>query len=58
MATSQSEKTRTSSGADDVGQAEVQARFDEANAKGYFGSRPDRDPDEAFTLAGVTKSSK
>lgn len=40
--------------ADDAGQAEVQARFDEANAKGYFGETPDKTPNENYTLAGVT----
>lgn len=51
------EKTQTSSGADDAGQSQVQATFDEANAKGYFGTRPEgTKPDEEFTLDGVTKS--
>jgi hypothetical protein len=40
--------------ADDAGQAEVQAKFDEANKKGYFGSTPDETPNENYTLAGVT----
>lgn len=38
----------------DSGEAEVQARFDEANAKGYFGEVPDETPAENYTLAGVT----
>lgn len=41
--------------AQDHGQAEVQARFDEATAKGYFGEVPDDKPNEAYTVAGVTK---
>jgi hypothetical protein len=38
----------------DAGQAEVQAKFDEANEKGYFGTSPDKTPPENYTLAGVT----
>lgn len=53
---SKSEKTtQTSPGADDVGQAQVQAKFDEAAEKGYFGTVPDREPNESFTLEGVAK---
>lgn len=55
---SQTKKTQTSSGADDAGQAEVQARFDEANSKGYFGTRPDGPAPEEYTLSAVTKNSK
>lgn len=40
--------------ANDGGQAEVQANFDEAEAKGYIGSVPDPTPNEAYTVAGVT----
>lgn len=40
--------------ADDAGQAEVQAKFDEAAEKGYFGNTPDSTPNENYTLAGVT----
>lgn len=38
----------------DLGQAEVQAKFDEANEKGYFGETPDETPNENYTLKGVT----
>ena len=38
----------------DSGAAEIQARFDKANAKGYFGETPDETPNENYTLAGVT----
>lgn len=38
----------------DLGQDEVQKRFDEANAKGYFGHTPDETPNENYTLSGVT----
>lgn len=45
--------TKTNSSTEDAGQAEVQATFDEANAKGYFGETPDETPNENYTLAGV-----
>lgn len=45
---------KKSSSTDDAGQAEVQARFDEANKKGYFGETPDETPNENYTLQGVT----
>ena len=47
-------KTKAASPADDAGQAEVQAKFDEAEKKGYFGEVPDDTPNEAYTLKGVT----
>ena len=40
--------------ADDAGQAEVQAKFDEAEEKGYFGTTPDDTPNENYTVQGVT----
>lgn len=43
----------TKKSADDAGQAEVQAKFDEAEEKGYFGFVPDSTPNENYTLAGV-----
>lgn len=54
MAGSQKQATQTSSGAADAGQAEVQAKFDEANEQGYFGEVPDETPNENYTLKGVT----
>lgn len=70
MSTSPKKTTQTSSGAadkadakteaqvknlaDELGAAEVQARFDEAAEQGYFGSVPDETPNENYTLAGVT----
>lgn len=57
MATSQKPTTQTSSGAadnKDVDRDEVQARFDEAAEKGYFGHTPDETPNENYTLKGVT----
>lgn len=45
---------KKSSATDDAGQAEVQAVFDEANEKGYFGTTPDETPNENYTLQGVT----
>jgi hypothetical protein len=38
----------------DSGEAQVQAAFDEANEKGYFGEVPDETPNENYTLKGVT----
>lgn len=51
MATSPKKSDESST---DVGQAEVQAKFDEANDKGYFGTVPDDTPNEHYTLKGVT----
>lgn len=45
---------KSSSTSEDAGQAEVQAKFDEANEKGYFGEVPDETPNENYTLKGVT----
>jgi hypothetical protein len=39
--------------ADEVGADEVQAKFDEANKQGFFGSTPDETPRENYTLQGV-----
>lgn len=39
----------------DAGQAEVQAKFDEAEKQGFFGTVPDETPNEAYTLQGVVK---
>lgn len=38
----------------DAGEAEVQAKMDEAEDKGYFGTTPDDTPNENYTLQGVT----
>lgn len=35
---------------EDSGEAEVQAKFDEANEKGYFGEVPPGPPNEAYSL--------
>lgn len=51
-------KKSAESSNDDAGQAEVQAKFDEANEKGYFGTTPDETPNEDYTLKGVTSQSK
>lgn len=37
----------------DAGEAAVQAAYDEAHAKGYFGTSTDPTPNENYTLAGV-----
>ncbi len=41
---------KKSSSTDDAGQAEVQAKFDEAAEQGYFGTSPDPTPPENYTL--------
>ncbi len=37
----------------DVGQAEVQAKVDEATEKGHFGTKVDPTPNEHYTFAGA-----
>lgn len=60
MADAAQKKTPSSStdgakdNAKDLGAAEVQAKFDEAAEKGYFGHTPDDTPNENYTLKGVT----
>ena len=39
----------------EVGADEVQAKFNEAEKKGYFGETPDETPRENYTLQGVGK---
>ena len=36
----------------------LQAAYDEANAKGYFGTVPDTTPNEDYTVAGVIKKAE
>lgn len=48
-----SEKTTAENPANEVGAEEVQAKFDEANEKGYFGETVDETPRENYTLEGV-----
>lgn len=48
------ENKKTTNAADDLGADQVQAAFDEANAKGYFGETPDATDNENYTLKGVT----
>lgn len=38
--------------------ATVRQAFEEANEKGYFGETPDETPNEAYTVAGVSKARK
>lgn len=45
---------KTTPASEDAGQAEVQAKSDEATEKGYFGELPDETPFENYTLQGVT----
>lgn len=54
MATAKKTTDAPENPADEVGADEVQARFDEANEKGFFGNVPDETPNENYTLKGVT----
>lgn len=40
--------------APDAGQAQVQEKMDEDTDKGYHGEVPDKTPNSAYTVAGVT----
>lgn len=42
----------------EVGADQVQAAFDEAAEKGYFGETPETKPNEAFTVKGSIKAAK
>lgn len=53
MATQPTKRSSDETGTD-AGQDEVQAKFDEASEKGYFGTTPDKTPNENYTLDGVT----
>lgn len=44
------EKSAAKSKGGDAGQAEVQARMDEATAQGFFGEKVDPIPDEEYSL--------
>ena len=48
-------KTAEQKAADEVGADQVQATFDEAEEKGYFGETPDETPRENYTLEGVSQ---
>lgn len=50
--------TRLEKGKGDVGQEEVQAKVDEAEAKGYIGVKTDPEPNESYTVQGVTSKSQ
>jgi hypothetical protein len=45
---------KTTDKSDDLGADEVQAKVDEAEAKGYLGEVPDPTPNSAYTVGGVT----
>ena len=42
----------------DSGEAEVQAKVDEANEQGFYGERVDDRPREDYTVAGVVRRAK
>lgn len=46
------QQQRKAAASEDAGQAEVQAKFDEAAEKGYFGHSPLEVPQENYTLQG------
>jgi len=45
-------------GSGESGESEIQAAFDDAAAKGFFGESPDKQPNESYTLQGVTANRK
>ncbi len=55
MAESKRTEQRRENAADEVGADQVQAAFDEANERGYFGESPDKTPRENYSLQGVGK---
>lgn len=50
MAGTEKKQDESVEAAKEVGADEVQAAFDEANEKGYFGEIPDQEPRDSFTL--------
>lgn len=44
--------------ANEAGADEVQAKFDEAEEKGYFGESPDETPRENYTLEGAASGAE
>lgn len=48
----------TASKVEDSGEAEVQAKVDEANAQGFYGEAVDDRPREDYTVAGVVRRAK
>ncbi len=51
-------KTDEQKAAAEVGADQVQARFDEANEKGFFGEVIDETPRDNYTLRGVGSGAK
>jgi hypothetical protein len=41
---------------DDLGRSQLQAAFDEAEGKGYFGETPDETPNADYTMPAQTVS--
>lgn len=48
------ETSKSSTASEDVGADQVQEAFDEANEKGFFGTKVDPTPNENYTVEGVT----
>ena len=53
MATTKKTTDAPATTPDDLGAAEIQAKFDKAERQGFFGTVPDETPNENYTLAGV-----
>ncbi len=54
MSDKENQRNQKPAASTDVGQDEVQQKFDEANEQGYFGVTTDPTPDENYTLQGRT----
>lgn len=50
----QTKNTSSKNTSSDVGESEVQEKFDKINEQGYVGTAVDQTPNEAYTLDGVT----
>jgi hypothetical protein len=53
MSDTEKTQSRKTAASTDGGKKELQAAFDEAQEKGYFGVTPDPTPNENYTLKGV-----
>lgn len=58
MSENKTNRNQPQAASTDVGQAEVQQAFDEANKHGFFGVTTDPTPDENYTLAGQNGGAK
>lgn len=58
MSDSEKKQSQKQAASTDAGQDQLQAQFDEAAEKGYFGVTPDVTPNENYTLQGQGKGAK